>query len=117
MALGWDQALAEACVLEGYPFDAYVPFLGQESVWPKESQDRYKWLMSRADLIVYTGPPGYAAWKMHARNAAMVDAAAGVLALWNGDGKGGTASCVEYANSKGKPVVNVWDKWVSFGAR
>lgn len=116
MALGWDQALAEACVLEGYPFDAYVPFLGQESVWPKESQDHYKWLMSRADLIVYTCPPGYAAWKMQARNEKMVQAAEEVLALWNGT-SGGTANCVTYAGKVGKPVVNVWDKWVSFGAR
>jgi predicted Rossmann fold nucleotide-binding protein DprA/Smf involved in DNA uptake len=112
MALGWDQALAKACVLEGVPFDAYVPFLGQESVWPKASQERYKYLLGKADLINYVCEPGYAAWKMQSRNGAMARAADVVLALWNGS-DGGTANCVKFAkNTLNKPVLNVWDRWV-----
>lgn len=113
MALGWDQALAEAAVLEGIPFDAYVPFLGQESVWPEESKKHYRYLMGKADTIVYVCPPGYAPWKMQKRNEAMVDAAEGVLALWN-NSAGGTANCVSYATRKGKPVRNVWGEWVAY---
>lgn len=113
MALGWDQALAEACVLEGVPFDAFVPFLGQESVWPEKARAKYKWLMSRADLIAYTAPPGYAAWKMQTRNEAMVKSAGVMLALWDGSA-GGTANCVRYAEKVGTPVLNVWERWVAF---
>jgi len=37
MALGWDQALAEACVNLNIPFIAAVPFKGQESKWYQSS--------------------------------------------------------------------------------
>jgi uncharacterized phage-like protein YoqJ len=114
MALGWDQALAEACVLEGVYFDAYVPFLGQESVWPKASQERYKYLLGKADLINYVCEPGYAVWKMQARNDKMSLDADVMLALWNGT-SGGTYNCIKSAQSVyEKPVLNVWDRWLKW---
>jgi hypothetical protein len=35
MALGWDQAVAEAAVKASTPFIAAIPFRGQESKWPR----------------------------------------------------------------------------------
>ena len=37
MALGWDQAVAAACVKLGLPFVACVPFAGQDRIWPAQS--------------------------------------------------------------------------------
>lgn len=110
MALGWDQAIASAAYSLGIPFHAYVPFEGQESMWPRNSQEDYKWLLSKASNVVYTAEPGYAAWKMQHRNERMVDACDRVLALWDGS-KGGTGNCIAYAEKVGKPIINLWEEY------
>src|SRR6478609_27581 len=81
MALGWDQALAEAALATGKPFYAYIPFKGQESKWPSESQKNFHRLIEKASCIVECSEPGYAAWKMQHRNKRMVDDCDLVLAL------------------------------------
>lgn len=113
MAQGWDQALAEAAMSYGIPFDAAVPFLGQEKQWPRESVERYRNLLSKARTVIVVCNGGYAAWKMQKRNEWMSDHADGLLALWNGS-DGGTANCVRYAQDKhpAKPIYNVWDEWM-----
>lgn len=111
MALGWDQALAQAAVESRIPFDAAVPFAGQESRWPKLSIEKYKTLLAKARRVVIVSEGGYAAWKMQKRNEWMSNNASALLALWNGS-DGGTANCVKYARGIGKPIHNVWDEWM-----
>lgn len=110
MALGWDQAVAEAAILRGLPFIAAIPFAGQEKVWPAASQERYRKMLKLAMEVAYVSPPGYAGWKMMERNKWMVYRADVILALWDGS-PGGTANCVRYAESVGKKVVDVWGEW------
>lgn len=110
MALGWDQAVAVAASNLGIPFLASVPFDGQESRWPSSSQAFYKDVLSRAKAVVVVNPGTYQAWKMQARNVYMVDRCDKLLAMWNGT-SGGTANCVRYAESVGKPIVNCWEQW------
>lgn len=110
MALGWDYALAAAAFDLDIPFIAAVPFEGQESMWPKESQDNYKILLRAAEKVVHVCEAGYAPWKMQARNQWMVDNSDTVLALWDGS-KGGTGNCVIYANKVGKPIINLWEDY------
>lgn len=116
MALGWDMAVAVACVRCGIPFTAAIPFEGQESRWPKEKQQDYKNLLKAAsfvhvvchkDQITESGIP----WAMQARNEWMVDNSKGVLALWNGDRTGGTANCIKYAKEGARAITNVWPAW------
>src|SRR5206468_2788838 len=94
----------------GIEFDAFVPFKGQELKWPKPAKDTYYWLLERAGLVFYTSEGGYEEWKMQQRNEVMVDNCNVVLALWSGQ-PGGTANCIEYAESAGIPVLNVWAEW------
>ena len=47
MALGWDMALAQAAINLGIPFIAAVPFIGQENMWIKKTQEYYKELLSK----------------------------------------------------------------------
>lgn len=103
MALGVDQDFAEACVALGIPFIAAVPFQGQESRWPQASQERYKKLLAKAAEVVYVGPPGYAAWKMQARNQWMVHHCDLLLAVFDGT-PGGTANTVCYAQRVSRPI-------------
>lgn len=106
MALGVDQWAAEICVELGVPFTAAVPFVGQESRWPEESQRRYQLLLQKAYNVVVVSPGGYHPWKMQARNEWMVDRCDLLVAFWDGSG-GGTANCVEYAQRVGRQIWRV----------
>ena len=112
MAIGWDVAVAEACVLCGVPFVAAVPFEGQELRWPEASQARYLYLLRRAEHIHVVSLNGYSNAAFHARNRWMVDQCEAVVALWDGSPTGGTANCVAYANSVGKATINLWNIFV-----
>lgn len=111
MALGWDQALASAAHISGIPFTAAVPFLGQEKMWPAESQKRFQTLLEKAEKVEIVCSGGYSPAKMQKRNEWMVDNCTHVLALWNGT-TGGTANCVKYAQKQEKPIINLWKEWV-----
>lgn len=111
MAVGWDMAVAEAAIDLSFYTIAVVPCAGQSSAWPEEAQKRYRGILARANEVVdYPGGP-YAAWKLHARNHYMVDRAQAILALWNGRPIGGTFACIEYANKKGRPIINEWSNY------
>jgi len=113
MALGWDQAIARACVDLGIPFTAAVPFQGQEDKWPDTAQAEWCRLLNFATEVQVVSAGGYGPWKMHARNQWMVDRCDSLLALYGGK-SGGTRQCVEYAQGKGVNVRNVWNEWVRY---
>src|ERR1700685_2111371 len=58
MALGWDQAVAEACILERIPFIAAIPCRGQENLWPDSAVKYYRELLLKAAacVVVTDGP-------------------------------------------------------------
>lgn len=109
MALGWDQALAQAAVNLNIPLVAAIPFKGQENMWPEASKKKYEELLSHAGVVVVSSG-NYAPAKMETRNEWMVDRSDLVLALWNGT-SGGTCNCVRYAYQKQKRVINLWKTW------
>lgn len=110
MALGWDQALAEACVDAKIPFDAYIPFEGQENRWPADSQRRYRELLAKARRINVTSfTPHISAFNR--RNRDMIRDCDMLLALWNGDQRGGTANAVNDAMAVRREILNVWPMW------
>ncbi len=115
MALGWDTALATAAVQLGIPFDAYIPFEGQESRWPTPARRRYQELLARAARIVVVCPGGYSREKLQRRNERMVDDADHLLALWSG-APGGTRDCLVYAELRGRTHENLWRHWVRHAA-
>lgn len=114
MALGWDQALAVAAYRAGIPFDAYVPFDGQEGRWPSHAQARYHRIISAAENVKVVSGGGFSSQAMQARNEAMVDNATAILALWDGVKSGGTWNCMLYARNKGVRVCYAWQHWVSW---
>lgn len=108
MALGWDQQLALAAIALNIPVIAAVPFSGQEKAWPLASQEVFHFIIDKAADVEVVSAGGYAPWKMQVRNQWMVDNAKIVLALWDGS-DGGTANCIRYAESKNKPITNLWE--------
>jgi uncharacterized phage-like protein YoqJ len=112
MALGWDTAFAEAAIVLRIPFIAAVPFPGQEFMWPKPSQETFRFILSQAAEVIEVSPGPYAAWKMQVRNKHMVNSSDKVCALWDGS-TGGTANCIEYAKSIGRPIENLWQQFIA----
>ena len=113
MALGWDQALAEAARQLSIPYIAAVPFAGQESRWPEPSRNKFNHLLESAEQVIVVSEGGYSPHKMQIRNEWMVDHCEYVLAMWDGS-SGGTANCIKYANQVGVTVCNVYKPWQGF---
>lgn len=109
MALGWDQAIGYAARNLKFPLHAYIPFEGQELKWPKESQHYYEELLDYAQYKYIVSPGGYTAYKMQKRNEKMVQHSDLILAMYDGT-QGGTANCIEYAQLKKKPIINLYDQ-------
>lgn len=113
MALGFDMAVANACTILKIPYVAAVPFEGQESRWPMQSQSEWRSLIAQAQQVVYVCEPGYDNKKMQIRNEWIVDNCTHLMSLHDGS-PGGTNNCVKYAKKVGRPTVNIWETWESF---
>lgn len=103
MALGVDQWAAANCIYLNIPWIAAIPFVGQEKIWPQESQDEYWKLIQNCSKVVIVSDGGYSPEKMQLRNEWMVDNSDLLIAVWNGN-KGGTGNCVRYAQLIKKPI-------------
>lgn len=107
MAVGFDQWWADEALSLGFRVHAAVPFLGQESRWPREVQTAYHALLRRVHVVTVVTRERPANdtqannWLMD-RNAFMVDRAHGVIACYNGDLDGGTCNAVRYAQIRRK---------------
>lgn len=104
MALGVDQLLVKAALNLNIPFEAAIPFKGQESCWPYSSQEIYRKYLNKAHKITYVSSPGYSSAKMQRRNEYMVDTCDLLLGVYDGT-LGGTANCIKYAKSKEKKIL------------
>lgn len=113
MAQGWDQAMANACMVLKIPYIAAVPCPDQEKKWPSESQLLYRFILNWAKEIVYVSPE-FTPYCMQKRNEYMIDKGLFGMALWNGDKSGGTYNALKYAEKKNKAVTNYWEKWLEF---
>lgn len=112
MALGWDQAFAEAARLLGIPLHAAVPFKGQESQWPTPSRRQWERLIDACASVTVVCPGGYHPGKMQVRNEWMVDRCDRLCALWDGS-PGGTGNCLNYAVKDPKVIIdNLWLQWL-----
>jgi uncharacterized phage-like protein YoqJ len=115
MAVGWDMAVASACVALRVPFVAAIPFHGQQRLWPDDKQRLYRLLLTQAERVHVVSNGPYAVWKMLRRNEWMVNEvrrnAGEFIALWNGEAEGGTYRCVEYARRREVKITNVWEEW------
>lgn len=112
MALGWDQAFAEAGLMLGLPVHAAVPFSGQESQWPTRSKVQWARLIAGCASVTIVCDGGYAPFKMQVRNEWMVDRATRICALWDGS-PGGTGNCLKYKSTWPRPVDNLWTEWLA----
>lgn len=120
LALGFDFLLAMIALELHIPLFSYIPFKGQERMWPTTSKNMYYDLLKHSNLIricdvdkvvTYKGYQDsistiFSNAKMHKRNEKMVDNTDEILTYFDGT-NGGTSSCLKYAESKEKPIIYV----------
>ena len=111
MALGVDQWAAEI-VLDlkrahsGLRLIAVRPCETQADSWTVEQRERHFDTLALCDEVV-TVQPRYSRGVMFQRNRRLVDYAGHLLAVYDGDAKGGTAYTVKYGKQKGRRIIVV----------
>lgn len=103
-ALGTDQIAAQAVLDLGLYLAIAKPFPSQSSNWPSQSRQMFENLCKKAVQLIDVSPDPYTPGKMQVRNEWMVDRSDVVIAVFDGN-SGGTANCVKYARSKGRPIL------------
>jgi uncharacterized phage-like protein YoqJ len=107
MAQGYDLWLAFVSNKLNIPFVACIPFEGQETRWPAETQKQYRSLRKKASEVIVVSEGGYAGWKMQKRNEYLIDNSTFLLSCYNFSGLGGTFNCLQYAEKIGRQSINI----------
>ncbi len=111
MAQGVDQYGAEIVLgmKRQYPhvqLIAVLPCETQANKWSPMQRERYFNTLAVCDDVI-TLRARYSPQCMHERNRYMVDHAEYLLAVYDGDGKGGTAYTVRYAREKEREIITI----------
>lgn len=81
-----------------------LPCKEQADKWSASSRDLYHSILERADSIVYVSRSYYKNCMLD-RNRFLVDHAAALLAVYNGERRGGTAATMRYAQKMGREII------------
>ena len=81
-----------------------LPCEGQANQWSASARKLYSSILAQADDVVYVSRE-YSKGCMLKRNRYLVDHAACLLAVYNGEWRGGTAMTVRYAGKLGREVI------------
>lgn len=81
-----------------------LPHEGQADKWSDSAQERYRFILSQADSVEYVSREYYEGCMLD-RNHRLVEAAGILLAVYNGERRGGTAATVRYAQKLGKKII------------
>ena len=81
-----------------------LPCEGQADGWSASARELYHSILVQADEVVYVSRE-YSKDCMLKRNRYLVDHAACLLAVYNGEWRGGTAMTVRYAQKLGREVI------------
>lgn len=113
-ALGWDQALAEAAVLENYELWMAVPFKNFSANWSPIDKLRHNSLCQKATKVIYTSDDEYNKALYYYRDVFMVQCSNKVLSLYDNSPYGGTYITQKYALEAKKEVINLYDNFLKY---
>ena len=80
-----------------------LPCEGQADRWSDSAQERYHLILEQADSVEYVSREYYNGCMLD-RNHRLVESAGVLLAVYNGERRGGTAATVRYARRLGRRV-------------
>ena len=81
-----------------------LPHEGQADRWSDSAQERYHSILKQADSIEYVSHEYYDGCMLD-RNHRLVEVAGTLLAVYNGERRGGTAATVRYARKMGRRII------------
>ena len=81
-----------------------LPHEGQADKWSNSAQERYRFILKQADSVEYVSREYYDGCLMD-RNHRLVEAAGLLLAVYNGEQRGGTAATVRYARKLARKTI------------
>ena len=84
----------------------FLPCEGQSDKWSSSAQERYHSILGQADSVEYVSQKYYDGCMIN-RNHRLVDAAVLLLAVYNGERRGGTAATIRYAQKLGREIYVV----------
>lgn len=84
----------------------FLPCEGQPDKWSSSAQKRYHSILGQADSVVYVSRQYYDGCMID-RNHRLVEAAGLLLAVYNGERRGGTAATLRYAQKLGREIYIV----------
>ncbi len=82
----------------------FLPCEGQEIKWSLAAQARYHSILGQADSVAYVSRNYYDGCMLD-RNRRLVEAAGLLLAVYNGERRGGTQATVNYARKLGRKII------------
>lgn len=80
-----------------------LPCVGQDAKWPTASRQVYRSILEQADSIIFVNRADKKNCMLE-RNRFLVSYASVVLAVYNGERRGGTAATVRYARKLGREL-------------
>lgn len=81
-----------------------LPHEGQENKWSDSAQERYRSILDQADSVDYVSREHYDGCMLD-RNHRLIEAAGLLLAVYNGERRGGTAATVRYGRKLGRRII------------
>ncbi len=81
-----------------------LPFGGQADKWNQSAQERYHTILKEANSVEYVSHEYYNGCMLD-RNHRLVEATDLLLAVYNGERRGGTAATVRYAQKAGRKII------------
>lgn len=81
-----------------------LPHEGQADRWSNSAQERYRLILDQADSVEYVSQEYYEGCMLD-RNHRLVETAGVLLAVYNGERRGGTAATVRYARKLERKII------------
>ena len=81
-----------------------LPHEGQSDKWSDPAQERYLSILKQADSAEYVSHEYYDGCMLD-RNHRLVETAGLLLAVYNGERRGGTAATIRYARKQGRRII------------
>ena len=81
-----------------------LPHEGQSDKWNDPAQERYLSILKQADSAEYVSHEYYDGCMLD-RNHRLVESAGLLLAVYNGERRGGTAATIRYARKQGRRII------------
>ena len=81
-----------------------LPHEGQADKWSDSAQERYHSILEKADSVEYVSREYYDGCMLD-RNHRLIEATGVLLAVYNGEWRGGTAATVRYARKLGRRII------------